>query len=87
MSTKENWEYKTILCPTLDSMEITMAGISQVTGSGPGVGAAVLKWGRVIDRELNELGSEGWELVSVWKSQFGDQGVCEWMIFKRPTVQ
>lgn len=77
------WEYKTILCPALDSLEISRAVINEMAKQGPGLGAAVVNWGTKIDRELNTLGSQGWELVTVWKSQLGEQGMCEWMTFKR----
>jgi len=83
MTTEDRYEYKTILCPTLDNLEISMAYINEVAKQGPGLGAAVLKWGDKIDQELNSLGSQGWQLVSIWKSQLGDQGTCEWMTLKR----
>ena len=83
MTTEEQWEYKTILCPTLSTMDITGAAINQMGGVKGGIGAAVRKWGQIIDHELNSLGSQGWQLVSIWKSQLGNQGTCEWMTFKR----
>jgi hypothetical protein len=66
-------------------MEIALTGIAQVTGGGQPVGTTVFKWGKAIDRELNSLGSDGWQLVTIWKFQFGDKGCCDWMTFKRPS--
>jgi hypothetical protein len=83
MESTLRWQYKTIMCPTLSEYEISMAGLNQALRKGQGIAAGVTKWRELIDQELNALGSEGWELVSIWKSHFGDQGTCEWLTFKR----
>ena len=83
MGSTLRWQYKTIMCPTLPEHEISMAGIAQVTGRGQGIALSIGKWRDLIDQELDALGSEGWEIVAIWKSQFGDHGTCDWMTFKR----
>lgn len=82
MSIETQWEYKTILCPSVSSAEISLAVATQRAGHN-NVGKLVENWKQMIDDELNTLGSQGWELVAVWKSQLGSAGVCEWMAFKR----
>ena len=85
MTAQHKWEYKTISVPTLNSQEVTQAEIRHVASAGRGqdLAKALAKWRVAIDAEINALGSQGWELISVWNSHFGSSGACELMTFKR----
>ena len=80
------WEYKTILVPDMDDwLQHETAIALQVASSGKGHEKIIFKHSIFLDKAMNDLGREGWELVSMWESQPARlfKFSARWMTFKR----
>ena len=63
-----HWEYKTIPVPSMDDWLLHEQSLALQAAIGEGHGEVIAKHAAFLNETLGTLGHEGWELVSIWKS-------------------
>ncbi len=85
MGTASRFEYRTIPMPSMDEWLMLDPSLALGAATGERQEELLRKHAAFMDTTLNELGNDGWELLSLWESEPSQlfQYAVKWMTFKR----